>query len=71
MDMRITYYRCQTCKEQVHCDGCEKLLVKQLSEESEIKNVQVNMTAKTLSLDTTLDADILEEVLEDVGLYCA
>ena len=29
------------------------------------------MTAKTLSLDTTLDADTLEEVLEDVGLYCA
>ena len=71
MDMRITYYRCQTCKEQVYCDGCEKLLVKQLSEESEIRNVQVNMTAKTLSLDTTLDADTLEEVLEDVGLYCA
>ena len=39
MDMRITYYRCQTCKEQVHCDGCEKLLIKQLSEESEIRNV--------------------------------
>ena len=55
----------------MHCDGCEKLLVKQLSEESEIRNVQVNMTAKTLSLDTTLDADTLEEVLEDVGLYCA
>ena len=29
------------------------------------------MTAKTLSLDTTLDSDTLEEVLEDVGLYCA
>ena len=71
MDMRITYYRCQTCKEQVHCGGCEKLLVKQLSEEPEIQNVQVNMTAKTLSLDTTFDADTLEEVLEDVGLYCA
>ena len=71
MDMRITYYRCQTCKEQVHCNGCEKLLVKQLSEEPEIQNVQVNMTAKTLSLDTTLDVDTLEEVLEDVGLYCA
>ena len=71
MDMRITEYRCQTCKEQVHSDVCEKLLIKQLSEESEIRNVQVNMTAKTLSLDTTLDADTLEEVLEDVGLYCA
>ena len=71
MDMRITYYRCQTCKEQVHCNGSEKLLFKQLSEEPEIQNVQVNMTAKTLSLDTTLDVDTLEEVLEDVGLYCA
>ena len=71
MDMRITYYRCQTCKEQVHCNGCEKLLVKQLSEETGTQNVQVNMTAKTLSLDTTLDSDTLEEVLEDVGLYCA
>ena len=71
MDMRITYYRCQTCKEQVHCNGCEKLLVKQLSKEPEIQNVQVNMTAKTLSLDTTLDVDTLEEALEDVGLYCA
>ena len=71
MDMRITYYRCQTCKEQVHCDGCEKLLVKQLSVEPGIQTVQVNMTAKTLSLDTTFDADTLEEVLEDVGLYCA
>lgn len=71
MDMRISYYRCQTCKEQVHCAGCEKLLVKQLSEEQGIENVQVNMTAKTLSLDTAIDSDELEEILEDVGIYRA
>ena len=71
MESHITYYRCQTCKEQVHCEGCEKLLVKQLREEPEIQNVQVNMTAKKISLETALNLDELEEVLEDVGLYLA
>ncbi len=71
MEMRISYYRCQTCKEQIHCDACEKLLLKQLSAESGIQAVQVNRAAKTITLQSALDEDTLEEVLEDVGLYRA
>ena len=71
MKSKVTYYRCQSCKENIHCDGCEKLVLKYLAEEPEISNVQLDLTAKEISFDTTVDADTLEEVLEDAGIYLA
>lgn len=71
MKSRVSYYRCQGCKENVHCNKCEKVVLKYLAEEPEITNVQLDLTAKEISFDTTLDAETLEEVLEDVGIYLA
>ena len=66
---RVTYYRCQSCKENVHCYACEKSVLALLADEPEITNVQLNLTTKEMSFVTTLDECDLNDALEDVGIY--
>ena len=65
----VTYMSCQSCASKIHCDQCDAELAESLVQRPGIQNPQVNIKAKELVLDTTLDADDLEDILEGVGLF--
>ena len=69
MDIRFTYYKCQACTAKVHCAQCDIELAEMLEAESAISWATVSIPQKTMSLQTELDRDSLEEILEDVGVF--
>lgn len=69
MDFHITYYKCQSCSSQVNCNTCGRDLTESLLKEAGIRSVYFDMNAKTVSVDTDIDEDELEEILEDNGIF--
>ncbi len=68
-NMTVTYMKCQSCAAKVNCHECDAYLRDDLGRVKSIQAVEVNMKQKLLSLETQLDDDELEEVLEDRGLF--
>ncbi len=68
-DLAVTYMKCQSCAAKVNCHECDAYLKDDLGREKTIDAVEVNMKQKLVSLDTELDMDDIEEVLEDRGLF--
>ncbi|MGN0978576.1 MAG: heavy-metal-associated domain-containing protein [Faecousia sp.] len=69
MKYAFTYLDCQQCRERIHCDDCEKRLTEALLRLRGIRSADIQMATKCLSVDTDLDADTLEEALEDLGIF--
>ncbi|MGN1027479.1 MAG: heavy-metal-associated domain-containing protein [Faecousia sp.] len=69
MKYAFTYLDCQKCKERIRCDDCEKRLTEALLRIRGIRSADIQMAAKSLCVDTDLDADTLEEALEDLGIF--
>ena len=65
----ITYLACQSCHAKVHCDECEKRLEDALMQMQGINGASVQMGPKQILVDGTMDADDLEEVMEDFGIF--
>ncbi len=64
-----SYYKCQTCGEKIHCDSCAKILKQSLLRNPEIESAEVNIPKKLLELESGFDMEILEEILEDEGIF--
>ena len=67
--LKISYISCQTCHAKVHCDECEKRLEEALMRIQGINGASVQMAAKQALVDGPIDADDLEESMEDLGLF--
>ena len=69
--LSISYLACQTCHAKIHCDECEKRLEEALMRMQGINGASIQMAAKQCLVDGDIDADTLEEVLEDLGIFMA
>jgi len=69
MDINFSYYKCQTCHAKVNCGVCEKDLLERLGEIPGIIRAEMVILKNQLTLETSLDEDSVEEVLEDCGLF--
>ena len=65
----IAYLSCQTCHAKVHCDECEKRMEEALMRMQGIDRASVKMGPKQVQVEGGIDADTLEEVLEDLGIF--
>lgn len=68
-DFTVTYIKCQSCAAKVNCRECDEYLRSDLSREKTVEAVEVDMQRKRISLETALDRDDMEEMLEDRGLF--
>ena len=64
----FTYLSCQTCQAKIHCDQCGATLSQSLLATNEINHIDLNMTSKTVTIDSPLDLNDLEIRLEDLGV---
>lgn len=69
MEFAISYYGCQKCTERVNCDRCKEELEEKLLRDSNIRHVDIQMGPKRMVLDSRLEADELEELLEEYGIF--
>ena len=67
--MSVQYPTCQTCQAKIHCDQCSRELEDRLLRMDEISRADLNLITKIITVETDLDADDLEAVLEDIGLF--
>ena len=65
----VSYMPCQTCHVKMNCGDCEKLLEEALMRVHGVNSVSVQMTLKLVQMDSSLDIDTLEDVLEAVGMF--
>ena len=65
----VTYMKCQSCAARVNCRECDDYLRADLSRENGVEAVEVDMQQKRISLETALDRDDIEEMLEDRGVF--
>ena len=65
----FTYIPCQTCSAKIHCDQCSDQVAASLRKMAGVVHVDVDMVKKQLAVSGTLDPDMLEECLEDVGVF--
>lgn len=69
--LSIAYLACQTCHAKIHCDECEKRLEETLMRMQGVNGASIQMVTKQALIDGPIDADTLEEVLEDLGIFIA
>ena len=67
--LKISYISCQTCHAKVHCDECEKQLEEAIMRMQGTNGASVQMGPKQVLIDSELDGDTIEEVLEDLGIF--
>lgn len=65
----ISYMDCQTCRTRIHCDECEERISEMLMRIDGVENAATQMAKKQLCVDTVLNRDALEEMLEDLGIF--
>lgn len=68
-DYAVTYMKCQSCAAKVNCHECDAYLKQDLQTQAGVEEVRANMKQKTVSLETCLSEEEVEEVLEDRGLF--
>ena len=68
-DFTVTYMKCQSCAAKVNCRECDYYLRSDLSREKTVEAVEVDMQRRRISLETALDRDDIEEMLEDRGVF--
>ena len=69
MTANFTYLDCQKCNERTHCDDCEARLTEVLLRITGIQSADIQMARKHLSVNTEMDADEMEEILENLGIF--
>jgi copper chaperone CopZ len=65
----VSYLPCQICHAKVNCKECEVRLEEALLRIQGVDGASVQMAVKQVQIDSSLNADTLEEALEDVGLF--
>ncbi len=66
--MTFKFLACQTCSAKIHCDQCGEEVVSKLRQHGITGSIDLNMNAKAIAVDTDMDIDDLEILLEDLGL---
>ena len=66
--MTFKFLACQTCQAKIHCDQCGEDVVAKLRNHGITGSIDLNMTARSIAVDTDMDIDDLEILLEDLGL---
>ncbi|MGM9640316.1 MAG: cation transporter [Faecousia sp.] len=66
---KISYIGCQTCQARVHCAECEKMLSEMLMRLEGIQAAVVEIAKKQLMVEVNIDCDLLEEAMEDIGIF--
>ena len=69
MEFAISYYGCQKCTERVNCDRCKEELEEKFLRDPDIRHVDIQMGSKRMVLDSPLESDVLEELLEEYGIF--
>ena len=69
MEFAISYYGCQKCTERVNCDRCKEELEEKLLRDPDIRHVDIQMGPKRMVLDSPLESDVPEELLEEYGIF--
>ena len=69
MTANFTYLDCQRCSERIHCGDCESRLRDVLLRISGIQSADIQMARKVLSVNTQMDTDEVEEILENLGIF--
>ena len=69
MEFAISYYGCQKCTERVNCDRCKEELEEKVLRDPDIRHVDIPMGPKRMVLDSPLESDVLEELLEEYGIF--
>ena len=69
MEFAISYYGCQKCIERVNCDRCKGELEEKFLRDPDIRHVDIPMGPKSMVLDSPLESDVLEELLEEYGIF--
>ena len=65
----INYLTCQTCHAKVHCASCEQDLLESIRRCGDIRDPKLDLLAGQLTVDASTDPDLLEETLEDLGIF--
>ena len=60
---------CQTCQAKIHCEQCGEELTRSLLSLGGITDVQINMTAGSMTIDAEINEDEIEMHIEDIGLF--
>ena len=66
--MTFQFLPCQTCSAKIHCEQCGEDVVAKLRQHGIAGSIDMNMNAKSIAVDTDMDIDDLEILLEDLGL---
>ena len=69
MTANFTYLDCQRCSERIHCGDCENRLRDVLLRITGIQSADIQMARKHLSVNTEMDADEMEEILENLSHF--
>ena len=65
----ISYVGCQSCQARFHCEECEERLSQMLMRLEGVNGAVVQIANNQLMIDGDIDRDILEEALENVGIF--
>ena len=65
----VSYFACQTCTAKIHCDECEQSLVEALMRRRGINAAHLHIAKNEIHVESVLDEDDVEELLEDVSLF--
>lgn len=66
--LTITRTKCTFCTAKNHCAACGEELAAALIEKPGVLSAEVDIPEKTLRIEHSLDRDILEDVLDGMGL---
>ena len=66
--MTFNFLACQTCHAKIHCDQCGEDVIAKLRNHGITGAIDLNMAAKSIAVDTDMEIDDLEILLEDLGL---
>ena len=69
MNLKVSYYKCQSCTSRVNCRSCGAELAERLLTVPGIHGAEFRLEAGLLALDTALDPDTVEDVLESCSVF--
>ena len=66
----FTYLPCQSCTQRVNCEVCQTQIREMLMRVRGIQQVDINIAKKSMNVDCeNMDAGIIEDILEDAGIF--
>ena len=64
----VTYVKCAFCTAKNHCASCGAEMTEALEARSGVENAAVNLLEHTARVKTALSREIIEDILEGMGL---